>query len=185
MLHQNILESGRSALVIIDMQDAFRTKIADFAEVAAHIAVMVQAARLLDLPTLVTEQYPKGLGHTAQEILDALPDSVQIIEKTTFSSCGVEQFQSQLERASPRHVLVCGIEAHICINQTAHDLLARGFKVHLLNDCITSRDSGNKQTALEKMQASGAIPSSLEMALFELMRDARHEQFRAIQGLVK
>jgi nicotinamidase-related amidase len=185
MLHQNILESGRSALVIIDMQDAFRMKIADFTEVAARIAVMVQAARLLDLPILVTEQYPKGLGHTAQEILSALPDSVQIIEKTTFSSCGVEHFQSQLERASPRHVLVCGIEAHICVNQTAHDLLARGFKVHLLNDCITSRDPGNKQTALEKMQMSGAIPSSMEMALFELMRDARHEQFRAIQGLIK
>lgn len=185
MLHQNILESGRSTLVIIDMQDAFRMKIADFTEVATRIAVMAQAARLLNLPILITEQYPKGLGHTAQEILAALPDSVQPIEKTTFSSCGVEQFESQLERISPRHVLVCGIEAHICVNQTAHDLLARGFKVHLLNDCITSRDPGNKQTALAKMQTSGAIPSSMEMALFELMRDARHEQFRAIQGLIK
>jgi nicotinamidase-related amidase len=185
MQHQNTLELTRSALVVIDMQERFRTKIEDFTATAARIAVMVQAARLLDLPILVTEQYPKGLGHTTQEILDALPDSVRIVEKTTFSSCGVQQFQSQLERASPRHVLVCGIEAHICVNQTAHDLLARGFKVHLLNDCITSRDPGNKQTALEKMQMSGAIPSSMEMALFELMRDAGHEQFRAIQGLIK
>jgi nicotinamidase-related amidase len=167
------------------MQEAFRTKIEEFTATAARIAVMVQAAKLLNTPIILTEQYPKGLGRTAHEILDALPDSVQAIEKTTFSSCGAEQFQSQLEQASPRHVLVCGIEAHICVNQTVHDLLARGFKVHLLNDCITSRDPGNKQTALAKMQTSGAIPSSVEMALFELMRDARHEQFRAIQGLIR
>ena len=185
MLHQNILESGRSALVIIDMQDAFRTKIADFAEVAARMAVMVRAARLLDLPTLVTEQYPKGLGHTAQEILDALPDSVQIIEKTTFSSCGVEQFRSQLERASPRHVLVCGIEAHICVLQTSLDLLARGIEVYLLVDCITSRIPENKRAALARLTQAGAIQSTLEMALFEMMRTADAPQFKAIQSLIK
>jgi nicotinamidase-related amidase len=185
MLHQNILELKRSALVIIDMQESFRTKIADFAETAARIAVMVQAARLLNLPILVTEQYPKGLGHTAEEIVAALPGAVQPIEKTTFSSCGAQQFQSQLQQAAASQVIVCGIEAHICVNQTVHDLLAREFKVHLLTDCITSRDPDNKHTAVAKMETSGAIPSSVEMALFELMRDARHEQFRAIQGLIK
>ena len=185
MLHQNTLELTRSALAIIDMQEAFRTRIADFSKVAERIALMVQAARLLHLPIIVTEQYPKGLGHTAPEIIAALPDSIEIIEKTTFSSCGAPQFQSQLERFAARQVLVCGIEAHICVNQTVHDLLAHDFQVHLLTDCISSRKVPDRKAASRKMQGSGAILSSVEMALFELMRDAKHEQFKAIQGLIK
>jgi nicotinamidase-related amidase len=185
MLHQNTLELTRSALVIIDMQEAFRTKIPGFDEVAVRIATMVEAAKLLHLPILVTEQYPSGLGDTASEIKKVLPDSDQIIEKTTFSSCGVESFISQLEATQATQILVCGIEAHICVNQTVHDLLARGFQVHLLTGCIASRQPANKRVALRKMQMSGALPSSIEMALFELLRDAKHEQFKAIQQLIK
>ncbi|HXM36960.1 MAG TPA: isochorismatase family protein [Pyrinomonadaceae bacterium] len=185
MAHQNTLELTQSVLVIIDMQEAFRTKIPGFTETAEHIALMVDAAKLLNLPAIVTEQYPKGLGHTAEEIKAVLPSGLEIIEKTTFSSCGTPQFQTQLERAGAKQVLVCGIEAQICVNQTVHDLLASGFQVHLLADCISSRAENNKEVAIAKMQLSGAIPSSLEMALFELMRDAKHEQFKAIQKLIK
>jgi nicotinamidase-related amidase len=185
MQHENMLELTRSVLAIIDMQEAFRTKIADFTETAERIRLMVQAALLLNLTILVTEQYPKGLGHTASEIKDVLHPSVEIIEKTTFSCCGVQQFETQLERAGASQVIVCGIEAHICVNQTAHDLLARGFQVHLLTDCITARNTNNRRLGLAKMQMSGAIPSSVEMALFELMRDAKHEQFREIQNLIR
>jgi nicotinamidase-related amidase len=167
------------------MQEAFRTRIPDFSKVAERIALMVQAAKLLHVPIIVTEQYPKGLGHTAPEIAAVLPDAIEIIEKTTFSSCGAVQFQSQLEQVAAKQVLVCGIEAHICVNQTVHDLLARGFVVHLLTDCISSRHVNDCQTASRKMQGSGAILSSVEIALFELMRDSRHEQFKAIQGLIK
>jgi nicotinamidase-related amidase len=185
MQHQNTLELTRSALAIIDMQEAFRSKIAEFTETATRIALMVQAAKLLNLPIIVTEQYPKGLGHTAVEIKDVLPASIEIIEKTTFSSCGVRPFETQLEQTGAQQVIVSGIEAHICVNQTVHDLLARGFQVHLLIDCITARNPNNREMGLAKMQMSGAIPSSVEMALFELLRDAKHEQFRAIQGLIK
>ena len=185
MAHQNTLELTQSALVIIDMQEAFRTKISAFAEIAERTAMMVAGARLLNLPTVVTEQYPKGLGHTAAEIKAALPSGLEIIEKTTFSSCGSQQFQTQLDDAGVKQVLVCGIEAHICVNQTVHDLLAAGFQVHLLADCILSREPYNKKIALRKMLTSGAILSSIEMALFELMRDAKHEQFKAIQQLIK
>ena len=185
MQHQNTLELTRSALAVIDMQEAFRSKIAEFTETAARIALMVQAAKLLNLPIIVTEQYPKGLGHTASEIKDVLPASIEIIEKTTFSSCGVRSFETELEKTGAKQVIVCGIEAHICVNQTVHDLLARGFQTHLLIDCITARNPNNREVGLEKMQMSGAIPSSVEMALFELLRDAKHEQFRAIQGLIK
>ncbi len=167
------------------MQEAFRTKIEIFSEVAQRIATMAKAAELLQLPIVVTEQYPKGLGHTAKEIMDVLPDDLEIIEKTTFSSCGVEPFQSQLNKLEAKQIIVCGIEAHICVNQTVHDLIAAGFQVHLLTDCIASRVKENKKIAIRKMELSGAIPSSLELAIFEIMRDAKHEQFKAIQGLVK
>ena len=185
MQHPNTVILTQSAVTVIDMQEAFREKIPDFSEVAERIATMVKAAKLLQLPIMVTEQYPKGLGHTAAEILEVLPDSTEVIEKTSFSSCGARAFLSQLERAWTKQVIVCGIEAHICVNQTVHDLLGSAFQVHLLTDCVTSRKQSNKEVAIRKMELSGAIPSSLEMVLFELLQDAKHEQFKAIQGLIK
>jgi nicotinamidase-related amidase len=185
MQHNNTLDLQHAALVIIDMQEAFRSKISDFAETSARIALVAHAMQLLKVPVVVTEQYPRGLGHTADEIRAVLPASLEAIEKTAFSSCGAQGFIAELERTRARQVIVCGIEAHICVNQTTHDLLARGLGVHLLTDCITARSRSNKQVALAKMQASGAILSSTEMALFELVRDARHEQFKAIQNLIK
>ena len=185
MLHQNILDASHTALAIIDMQEGFRPIISDFAETAARIALVAHAAQLLKIPVIVTEQYPHGLGHTANEIKAVLPDGFEAIEKTAFSSCGAKSFEAELENFKALHVLVCGIEAHICVNQTTHDLLERGYRVHLLTDCITARSPVNRQVALSKMQQSGAVPSSTEMALFELLRDARHEQFKSIQKLIK
>lgn len=185
MRHENTLDRAQAALVVIDMQEAFRAKISDFAETAARIALVAHAVQLLDVPLIVTEQYPRGLGQTAGEIKTVLPASLEVIEKTAFSSCGANEFVAQLESTGARQILVCGIEAHVCVNQTTHDLLARGYKVHLLTDCITARAAENKRVAFAKMQQSGALLSSTEMALFELMRDARHEQFKAIQKLIK
>jgi nicotinamidase-related amidase len=185
MLHKNTLDPAHTTLAIIDMQESFRSVISDFAETAVRIALVAHAAQLLNIPVIVTEQYPKGLGHTANEIKAVLPADFNFIEKTAFSSCGARSFEAELERTQALHVLICGIEAHICVNQTTHDLLERGYRVHLLTDCITARTEHNKQTGLAKMQQSGALPSSTELALFELMRDAKHEQFKAIQKLIK
>ncbi|HEY0006056.1 MAG TPA: hydrolase [Pyrinomonadaceae bacterium] len=185
MRHENMLEAGQAALVLIDMQESFRAAIEDFAETAERIALVAHAAQLLNVPVIVTEQYPRGLGHTASEIKTVLPPDLEIIEKTAFSSCGAQAFETALERAGAKQIMVCGIEAHICVNQTTHDLLARGFQVHLLTDCITARHTHDKEIAFARMQRGGALPSSTEMALFELLRDARHEQFKAIQKLIK
>lgn len=185
MRHENTLDAGQTALVVIDMQEAFRASISDFAEVAARVALMAHAAQLLGVPVIVTEQYPKGLGHTAGEIRAVLPAALAPFEKTAFSSCGAPEFVAQLTGHGARQVLVCGIEAHVCVNQTTHDLLARGFQVHLLTECITARAAHNRQAGLAKMQQSGALPASIEMALFELMRDAAHAQFKAVQKLIK
>jgi nicotinamidase-related amidase len=185
MSHTNTLNSSDCALLIIDHQEGFRPIMSDFAEIAYNIAIVAQAAKILELPILVTEQYPKGLGHTAPEITAVLPPHLSVIEKTAFSSCMANCFLEQLEHLGTKQILVCGIEAHICVNQTTHDLLANGYQAHLLIDCITSRFPHNKQIGIEKMKMSGAIPSSIEMALFELMRDAKHEHFKAIQRLIK
>ena len=185
MQHQNTLELSKSALVVIDMQEAFRNSIANFTAIAQQIAKMVQGATILGLPVLITEQYPKGLGHTAPEIVAVLPPAAEVVEKTSFSSCGAAPFQAQLAQTKANQIIVCGIEAHICVNQTVHDLLSADFRVHLLTDCVGSRNPGDRKTATRKMQMSGAIFSTVEMALFELMRDAKHEQFKAIQKLVK
>lgn len=184
MQHSHTLDSARTTLIITDMQDAFRSHISDFTDTAARIALMAHAAQLLGVAVIITEQYPEGLGRTADEIRTVLPES-EAIEKMSFSSCGAPAFLARLESTGATQVLLCGIKAHICVNQTAHDLLARQFQVHLLTDCITARDSDNKDLALAKMRQSGALPSSIEMALFELMRDASHEQFKAIQRLIK
>jgi nicotinamidase-related amidase len=184
MRHEKLLDQKQTALLIIDMQEAFRQAISDFTETAARIALVAHAAHLLRLPLIITEQYPQGLGRTVNEIRAVLPDLAPI-EKDCFSACDAPLFRARLEETGARQVVVCGIEAHICINQTVHDLLARGYQVHILTDCITSRAAHNKHAAVAKMQMNGAMPSTTEMMLFELLRDSRHEQFKAIQRLIK
>jgi len=179
------LSRESAALAIIDMQEAFRLVIPDFGDVASRIAKAVEGAGLLEVPVIVTEQYPKGLKHTAKEILARLPDELTAIEKSCFSSCGAEDFLAQLKSRNIKQVLVCGIEAHICVLQTSLDLLASGFEVYLLVDCITSRAPENKLAALARLEQAGTVPCTLEMALFEMMRTADSPQFKAIQNLIK
>jgi nicotinamidase-related amidase len=178
------LSRERAALAVIDMQEAFRTVIPDFKEVATRIGVAVQGAKFLEIPVVVTEQYPKGLKHTAAEILPHLP-AEPIIEKLRFSSCGAGEFVSRLKASKVIQVLVCGIEAHICVAQTALDLIENGYQVFLLLDCITSRVPQSKEIALRRLVQAGAIPTNLEMALFELMKTAASPQFKAVQELIK
>ena len=185
MSHPNILERSRSALLVVDIQEAFRPVVPDFANLAERAAVAIRGFLTLDRPVLVTEQYPKGLGRTAQEIRDVLPEDFEYVEKTAFSSCGAAAIENKLRESGVSQVVVCGLETHVCVNQTAHDLLALGFDVHLLTDCVASRAEQNREAGLSKMFASGVIPSSIEMALFEMMRDATHEKFKEIQRLVK
>ena len=183
--HENVLDANDAVVVVVDLQEAFREPIFEFDKIVARTAVVVQAAKLLNVPVLVTEQYPQKLGATVPEIKSALPDGVAIVEKTAFSCCGANVFMEQLDRLRRKQVLLCGIETHVCMSQTAHDLLARGRQVHVLEDCTSSRTPANREIGLAKMRRSGALPSSSEMALFELMVDSKHEHFRAISKLVK
>jgi nicotinamidase-related amidase len=185
MTHPKILDKGTAALVVVDIQEAFRNAIPDFAVVASRASMAVRGFQILGVPVLVTEQYPKGLGPTAEEIKVVLEEGTPVVEKTAFSSCGANEFAAHLERLKTRQVVLCGLETHVCVSQTAHDLLDRGFDVHLLTDCVCSRFEHDKQAGLAKMRSSGVVPSSIEMALFELMRDSKHQQFKEIQELIK
>src|SRR5262245_49615030 len=168
MRHPSLLDRKRAALVVVDMQEAFRPMIADFEEIASRIALLVQACKLASLPLLVTEQYPKGLGHTVGAIAEHFPEGTAPIEKLSFSACGVREFDTQLRERHIEQVMVCGIEAHVCVSQTAHDLLQNGYQVHVLSDAITARLPRNLQVAIDKMAKAGAVISSVETALFEL-----------------
>lgn len=168
-------------LVIVDVQEAFRSAIPDFALIASRIALAARTFSILDVPILVTEQYPKGLGRTAEEIVLSLPDETEYIEKSTFSAFGSKVFAEKLKS----QVILCGIETHVCVMQTAIDLIEQGIEVHLLTDCVASRFEHDKQAGLARMSSSGVVSSSIEMALFELMKDSRHEKFKEIQSLIK
>ncbi|HMJ09557.1 MAG TPA: isochorismatase family protein [Pyrinomonadaceae bacterium] len=180
-----ILDISKTICVVVDVQEAFRNAIGDFALVATNISRAISGFSILGVPIVITEQYPKGLGKTAEEIMLAVPDSVEIFEKTAFSSFGSAEFSASLDLHGATQIVLCGFETHVCVNQTAHDLIARGYQVHLLTDCTASRFEHDRLAGLEKMRSSGVVASSAEMALFELMRDSRHPKFREIQNLIK
>jgi len=175
-----VLDRERAALVVIDVQERFRPAVQDFEAVAANVTRLARGARALGIPVVVTEQYPRGLGETVPEVAEHL-QGVPRLEKLVFSACRAEGFDLQ----GRDQALVCGIEAHVCVSQTAHDLLDQGVEVHVAADAVTSRTDGNRDLGLNKMERSGAILSSVETALFELVGRAGTEDFKAIQGLVK
>jgi nicotinamidase-related amidase len=175
-----ILDRARTALVVIDVQEAFAKAIDGFDAVAAQTAIVVRGAKALGLPLLVTEQYPRGLGETVAPVREALGDDVERLPKTVFSAVRAEGF----DLAGRDQALVCGIETHVCVNQTVHDLLSGGVEVHVAVDAVGSRTAANRELGLRKMEESGAILTSVETALFELLGEAGTDEFKTIQKLV-
>jgi nicotinamidase-related amidase len=182
--HPNVLSQNEAFLVVVDIQERFRTFQEHFARMVENSARLVKACRVLGLPVLVTEQYPKGLGHTVEELREAL-GGLTALEKTCFSSCGSEEFSAQLKELRRRQALVCGIETHVCVSQTVHDLLQRGLAVHVAVDAVESRRPLDREVALEKMQRSGAILTTTEAAAFEVLADAKNPRFKEVLALFK
>jgi nicotinamidase-related amidase len=172
----SLLARDRTALVVVDVQEGFRPYAA-FAGVAGSCAKLVQAARILGVRTLVSEQYPKGLGHTAPEV--GLQDETPI-EKTVFSAARADGF----ELGGAEQAIVCGIETHVCVSQTVHDLLEDGIEVHVPADAVGSRHDIDYQRGLERMERAGAVVSTVEAALFELLERAGTPEFKAVQKLI-
>lgn len=175
-----VLDRDRATLIVVDVQEAFRKAVLDFGGVAESCGLLVRAARILDIPLVITEQYPKGLGSTVPEVADHA-DGVQALPKTVFPASRAEGF----DLTGRDQALLCGIEAHVCVSQTAHDLLDTGVEVHVARDAVSSRTSENRDLGLHKMEGSGAVLTSVETALFELLGAAGSDEFKQIQELVK
>ncbi len=184
MRHPTLLDNENSLLLIIDVQESFRKIIQDFGNLTRNISVLVEASKILNLPVIVSEQYPQGLGNTASELQSSLGDH-QTFAKQVFSCCQQENFVNYLQSLGRKQVLVTGIETHVCVSQTVHDLLVLGFSPHVIFEATTSRSAKNKEVGLEKMSSAGAIISSIETALFELLKDSSNKSFKSVQSLVK
>jgi nicotinamidase-related amidase len=172
----SLLTRDRAALVVVDVQDAFRPY-ESFASVAENCAKLLRGARILEVPRLVSEQYPKGLGHTAPEV--GLEDE-QPIEKSVFSLARAEGF----DLAGRDQAIVCGIETHVCVSQTVHDLLEKGVEVHVPADAVGSRHALDYERGLERLERAGAVDSTVETVLFELLERAGTPEFKAVQKLI-
>jgi nicotinamidase-related amidase len=172
----SLLARDRAALIVVDVQEGFRSY-ASFAAVAGACAKLLQGARILGVPALVSEQYPKGLGHTAPEV--GLQDE-PTIEKTVFSAARADGF----DLGGREQAIVCGIETHVCVSQTVHDLLDRGIEVHVPADAVGSRHDIDYERGLERMERAGAVVSTVEAALFELLERAGTPEFKAVQKLI-
>lgn len=175
------INADRAALVVVDVQEAFRPSVANFERVARASGVLVQAAREVGVPVIVTEQYPKGLGHTVAEVASHLPEGTEPIEKLTFSAASADGF----DLAGREQAIVCGIETHVCVSHTVLDLLEAGTEVHVVTDAVGSRAEANRELGLRKLERAGAVLTSVETVVFELVREAGTPQFKALQGLVK
>jgi nicotinamidase-related amidase len=175
------LDRERAALVIVDIQEAFRKAVPGFADVALAAAKLAQGAEAMGVPIIVTEQYPQGLGRTAEELAGHLPDGTEPLEKVRFSAAEAEGFDLE----GRNQALVCGIETHVCVNQTVLDLLDEGVEVHVVADAVASRSDADRELALHKAEAAGAVLTSVETALFELLRGSDAPEFKEVQALVK
>lgn len=183
MTNSRILARDNTALVVIDVQEAFRPAVVDFDEVAANCGVLVEGCHALGVPVLITEQYPKGLGQTVPEVKEKL-DGEQPIEKVCFSAAEADGFMDALRASGRDQVLLCGIESHVCVSQTAHDLLDREVAVQVAEDAVSSRTERNRDRGLRKMETAGAVVTSTEAALFELVGRAGTPEFKTVQKLV-
>ncbi|MBI2841798.1 MAG: hydrolase [Armatimonadetes bacterium] len=183
-MHPNLLDREDTILIVVDIQEPFMRNLFEPERVIANSVQLIEAAKVLGVPVVTTLQYRARMGDIIPEVAQALPDDERI-DKMTFSCCGVGDFLAALERRGRRTVLLCGIEAHICVNQTAHDLLGLGYKVHVAADAISSREEGNWRLGIEKMRQAGAVITTAEMSIFELLKDASASEFKQILQIVK
>lgn len=176
-----------TALVVVDVQDRlFQAMDADHREeVVRNIKVLIAAARRLGLPIIVTEQYPKGLGHVLSEVRDALGPDVEPIAKVAFSCCAATGFRERLQALGTRRVVLAGIEAHVCVLLTALDLKADGYAVHVAADAVTSRTQGNWRLAMEQLRQGEVVVTTTETLLFQLLERADTDEFRELAPLIR
>jgi isochorismate hydrolase len=180
------IEREEAVLIIIDVQDVLMKKMNQEVgkNVIQNIRTLLTFAKEMAIPILMTEQYPKGLGKTVPEIKMEL-GSILPIEKVSFSCCGVETFNIKLNRLGRKQVILSGIETHVCVLQTANDLIQKGYEVHVVADAICSRRKLDWEIGLRWMEKRGAMISTTEIIAFQLLKEAGTEEFRGLSKLLK
>ena len=173
-----------SMAVIIDMQEKLTPHVQNHKDLTEKMKILLKGLRALEVPLIVTEQYRKGLGPTIPEVTEVLA-GLKPLEKTAFSCLDSEKFTKVLEENNRKHVIVAGIETHVCVLQTVMDLSSKGYQPIVIEDCVSSRRTADKEIAMKRMIQEGALVSSYESILFELCRYAGTETFKKISKLVK
>ena len=179
-----MLKIENTILVVIDVQEKLTRAIYEKERLIENLQKLVKGAQILGLPIILTEQNPKGLGLTVPEVASLIPD-IKPITKFSFSCCDVELFSKELKASKRKQVLLTGIETHVCIYQTALDLLSDRYEVQIVADCVSSRTYENKQIAIQRLITEGAKITTAEMVLFELLRVAEGEKFKELLKVVK
>jgi nicotinamidase-related amidase len=182
MRHSQRLTARNGALLVVDVQDKLLAAIANREPMIANVVNLIHGAQALKMPVWATEQYPRGLGPTTACVADLIPDRPA---KTTFHCCAVPQILEQLYGRNVRHVTVAGIEAHVCVAQTALELLDLGFRVQVPADAVASRHQIDWEYALRRIAQAGAVISTTEAVLFEWTETADRPEFKAISDLIK
>jgi nicotinamidase-related amidase len=178
-------EQSSTGLLVIDIQEKFNPAIASFDDVVANTVRLVRAFAILNMPVIATEQYPQGLGPTVRPVAEVLPPEAAPLAKKYFSCCGAEGFAERLETTGVAAVVLCGVETHVCVYQTALDLMDQGRTVIAIANAVASRREIDHVTALRRIEQAGGIIMTAEMLLFELLRTADAPAFKEIQKLVK
>jgi nicotinamidase-related amidase len=183
-MHPNLADSRRAFVLLVDVQEGYRKALHEWERTVSRTAVLLRGARLLELPILYTEQYPKGLGATAAELAELLGDAPRF-EKRSLSALGAPGLLERILALKRSQAVVCGAETHACISQTVHELVAWKFSVHLPVDALSSRRPFEHDQGLQKMLRAGALPTSVEQLLLECLRTADHPSFKSVQSLLK
>jgi nicotinamidase-related amidase len=179
-----MLQREDTVFVLIDVQGKLAQLMDEKDALFRNLEILIQAMKILDIPIIWLEQYPQGLGPTVPEIAAHLT-GYETIAKVCFSACGEPEFTARLKASGRRQVLLAGIEAHICVYQTGRDLLQQEYHVEVVADAVSSRTQQNKRIGLDRLARQGAEITSVEMALFELLKIANTEDFRHIVKLVR
>ena len=180
-----MLTSADAVLVVVDVQGKLAQLMQDREALFAGLSKLLRGARALGLPVIWVEQNPAGLGPTVPEVAAEMPPGLAPIPKRSFSCCGELRFTAALTACARRQVLLCGIESHVCIYQTARDLAAAGYEVYVVADAVSSRTALNREMGLDCSQKAGARATTVEMGLFEMLGTAEGEAFKRVVGIVR
>jgi nicotinamidase-related amidase len=184
MTHPHLLSKGKTILVLVDIQEKLLKVMWKKEGLILNVTKLIKSLKIMEIPVLLTEQYPRGMGKTDESISELVKET-EAIEKISFSCMGKEEFNKRIKSSGKDQVVLCGIESHICVLQTVLDLLHQGYFVYVPYDGTSSRKESDYRNALNRMQKEGAVIGSVESAIFELLKKADSSAFRQILGIIK